>query len=175
MAFTESIKWNGRSIRDLFTEITEVRGRGKPGIDSAGVDLHGSHGRLAFKQRYKPRIIEIEGTIEGASHATLMDNIDSVKSLFAMEDELLPPGNRSITDGMLYGKLEFGDDSERYYKAVFDGVLELPEISHQWMNNTLKRVRARFRCDDPFAYSTTLSESTIPGLANKFTTERWKP
>lgn len=168
MAFTDSIKWNGKSIRDLFAEITEVRGRGKPALKTSGVDVPGRHGRIAFKQTYKPRVIEIEGTIEGSSHASLMSNIENVKSLFAMEDETLPPGEESIADGMKYGRLEFGDETDRHYRAVFDGIFEFPELSHRWMSNDMKLFRARFRCDDPFSYGNTLSEVTMSGKANEF-------
>lgn len=168
MAFSDSIKWNGKSIRDLFAEITEVRGRGKPALKTTGVDVPGRHGRIAFKQTYKPRVIEIEGTIEGSSHASLMSNIENVKSLFAMEDETLPPGEESIVDGMKYGRLEFGDETDRHYRAVFDGILEFPELSHRWMSNDMKHFRARFRCDDPFSYSNTQSEVSMSAKANEF-------
>ena len=151
MAFTDSIKWNGKSLRDYFAEITDVKGRGKPRVNVKGISIPGRHGQMAFKQTYKPRIIEIEGTVEGTSHSNLMSNIDNLKSLFAMEDELLPTRNRTISDGMEYGRLEFGDESGRYYNAVFDGIFDLPEISHRWMSNDIKRFRARFRCDEPFA------------------------
>ncbi|MCH8289105.1 MAG: phage tail family protein, partial [Candidatus Marinimicrobia bacterium] len=168
MAFSDSIKWNGKSIRDLFAEITEVRGRGKPALKTSDVDLPGRHGRITFKQTYKPRVIEIEGTIEGSSHASLMSNIENVKSLFAMEDETLPPGEESIADGMKYGRLEFGDESGRHYRAVFDGIFEFPELSHRWMSNDMKLFRARFRCDDPFSYGNTISEVTMSAKANEF-------
>ena len=75
MAFTDSIKWNGKSIRDFFLEITNVSGRGKPAVEVKSVSIPGRHGQIAFKQTYKPRIIELEGTIEGVYHATLMSNI----------------------------------------------------------------------------------------------------
>lgn len=168
MAFTDSIKWNGKSIRDLFTEITQVKGHGKPPVEVRSVAIPGRHGRIAFKQTYKPRIIEIEGTIEGVSHATLMSNIESLKSLFAMEDETLSPGEESITDRFKYGRLEFGDESDRHYNAVFDSVFELQDISHQWMRNEMKLIRARFRCDEPFAISNTISEATMAGNADEF-------
>lgn len=168
MAFTDSIKWNGKSIRDLFTEITHVSGRGKPPVEVKSVAIPGRHGRIAFKQTYKPRIIEIEGTIEGVSHATLMSNIENLKSLFAMEDETVSPGEESITDGFKYGRLEFGDESDRHYNAVFDSVFELRDISHQWMRNEMKLIRARFRCDEPFAISNALTEATMTGNADEF-------
>ena len=170
MAFTDSIKWNGKSLRDYFAEITEVMGRGKPRVNVKGISIPGRHGQMAFKQTYKPRIIEIEGTVEGTSHSNLMSNIDNLKSLFAMEDELLPTGNRTISDGMEYGRLEFGDESGRYYNAVFDGIFDLPEISHRWMSNDIKRFRARFRCDEPFAVASALSEATMAGSADEFKT-----
>ncbi|MCH8305624.1 MAG: phage tail family protein, partial [Candidatus Marinimicrobia bacterium] len=168
MAFTDSIKWNGKSIRDFFLEITNVSGRGKPAVEVKSVSVPGRHGQIAFKQTYKPRIIEIEGTIEGVSHATLMSNIDNLKSLFAMEDELLSPGEESITDSFKYGKLEFGDESDRHYNAVFDSVFEVPDISHQWMRNEMKLFRARFRCDEPFAISNSITEATMAGSVDEF-------
>ena len=168
MAFTDSIKWNGKSIRDLFTEITQVKGRGKPSVEVKSVAIPGRHGRIAFNQTYKPRIIEIEGTIEGVSHATLMNNIENLKSLFAMEDETVSPGEESITDRFKYGRLEFGDESDRHYDAVFDSVFELQDISHQWMRNEMKLIRARFRCDEPFAIANAPTEATMAGNADEF-------
>ncbi len=168
MAFTDSIKWNGKSIRDLFAEITHVKGRGKPPVDVKSAAVPGRHGRIALKQTYRPRIIEIAGTIEGVSHATLMSNIENLKSLFAMQDEMLSPGEESITDGFKYGKLEFGDESDRHYNAVFDGIFELQDISHQWMRNEIKLIRVRFRCDEPFAISNSLTEATMAGKADEF-------
>ena len=168
MAFTDSIKWNGKSIRDLFTEITRVKGRGKPPVEVKSVAIPGRHGRIAFNQTYKPRIIEIEGTIEGVSHATLMNNIENLKSLFAMEDETVSPGEESITDRFKYGRLDFGDEPDRHYDAVFDSVFELQDISHQWMSNEMKLIRARFRCDEPFAISNVLTEATMTGNADGF-------
>ena len=85
-----------------------------------------------------------------------------------MEDEMRPPGDESITDGIKYGRLEFGDETDRHYNAVFDSVFELPDISHQWMSNEMKLFRARFRCDEPFAISNTLTEATMAGRADEF-------
>ena len=53
---------------------------------------------------------------------------------------------------------------------MFDGLFDLPEISHRWMNNDIKRFRARFRCDDPFAIASSLSEATMTGSADEFKT-----
>lgn len=168
MAFQDSITLNGKSIRDFFTEITEVKGRGQPNVRRQTVKILGRHGEANFGQEYQPRIFEINGTIEGASHATLMDNISELKNLFAMNDQLLTSGEQTIADGAEHGKLIFGDESDRYYKAIYDGVMLVPEISHRWFQNDLKRVRMRLRADDPFAYATTLSEVTMGGSADEF-------
>ena len=138
MALTDSIKFNGKSIRDFLAEGVKVTGRGKPKVNPIGVNIAGRHGKFIGSQTYAPRIITIEGHISGASHASVMQNIDNIKSLFAMDDEPVPTGNESIVDGIPYGKLEFGDETDRYYNAIFDGMFDITEISQRWMQNDLK-------------------------------------
>ena len=64
MAVADSIKFNGKSIRDFLTEITKISGRGKPRVTPIGVKIAGRHGKFIGSQTYQPRIITIEGTIE---------------------------------------------------------------------------------------------------------------
>ncbi|MCH7928403.1 MAG: phage tail family protein, partial [Candidatus Dadabacteria bacterium] len=168
MAFADSIKFNGKSIRDFLTEIIQVRGRGIPRIRRRSSRIIGRHGEFTFGQVYDSRIIKISGYVEGGSHATLMSNIDEIKNLFKMDDQILATGDESISDGVRYGKLEFGDESDRYYRAIYNGTYVLSEISHQWFTNDLKKIEIEFRCDDPFAYATSLSESTMAGSADEF-------
>ena len=168
MAVADSILFNGKSIRDFLGEITKISGRGKPPVNPIGLNIAGRHGKFVGSQTYKPRTIIIEGTVEGTSHSDLLANIDNLKSLFAMDDEPVPTGNESIVDGVKYGKLEFGDETDRYYNAIFDGIFEIPDISHGWMRNDMKKIRIRLRCDDPFAYATAFSEATIGSAADTF-------
>ncbi len=168
MPFTDSILFNGKSIRDFLTEIIEVKGRGKPKVRKRSSLIIGRHGDFVFGQTFAPRIIRIAGYLEGASHATLMLNIDNIKNLFRMDDQILATGEESISDGVEYGKLEFGDESDRYYRAIYSGVYILTEISQRWFSNDLKRIEIELRCDDPFAYAVSLSEATMSGSADEF-------
>ena len=61
MAFADSIKFNGKSIRDFLGEVTLVTGRGKPTVKSFGVPIAGRHGNFVGSQQYNARTILIEG------------------------------------------------------------------------------------------------------------------
>lgn len=168
MAFLDSIKWQGKSIRDFVTEVTEVKGRGQPMVSHRRLRIPGRHGEFTFGAKYEPRIIEISGHISGTSHADMIANINSLKDLFAMNDNIIALGNEQLSDVALEGKLEFGDETDRYYKAVFDGVFILSDISHRWMLNDLIKFTIRFLCHDPFKQGNFITSATMDGSADEF-------
>ncbi|MCH7496004.1 MAG: phage tail family protein, partial [Candidatus Marinimicrobia bacterium] len=168
MAFTDSIKWNGKSIRDFGAEITDVKGRGKPEVRRKSLSIAGRHGELTFGTKYLPRRIELDGHMEGASHTTLLGDIVNLKSLFSMRESIEALGNEQLSDTDLIGKLEFGDETDRHYRAQYDGIFGLRDISPRWMKNTVIRFGVKFLCTDPFAYDNVLTEVTMAGNADEF-------
>lgn len=168
MALLNSIIWNGKSIRDFGAEITDVKGRGKPEVRRKSLSIQGRHGELTFGTKYLPRRIELDGYVEGASHTTLLGDIDNIKNLFSMRDSIEALGNEQLSDTDLYGKLEFGDQTDRHYRAQYDGIFGLRDISARWMKNDFIRFGVRFLCTDPFAYDNTLTEVTMTPSADAF-------
>ena len=168
MALLDSIKWNGKSIRDFGAEITDVKGRGKPEVRRKSLSIAGRHGELTVGTKYLPRRIELDGYVEGATHTTLLGDIDNIKNLFSMRDSIEALGNEQLSDTDLYGKLEFGDQTDRHYRAQYDGIFGLRDISPRWMKNDLIRFGIRFLCTDPFAYENILTEVTMAGSADEF-------
>lgn len=115
----------GRDVLDFDHETTSIKGR---------------DGQYFYGATYKPREIEVQVRLTGFSNIGMRKQYERLNLLlFSRKPQ----------------KLVFGDDSERYYNAVFYKVKK-PELEDA--NDTV--IKLHFMCYDPFKYTEPKTETT---------------
>lgn len=108
----------GRDVLDFHHETANIKGR---------------DGQYLYGATYKEREIEIQVRLTGYTDLGMRKQYERLnRLLFSREAK----------------KLEFGDDGERYYKAIFSKVKK-PELEDA--NDTV--IKLHFICYDPFKYT----------------------
>lgn len=108
----------GRDVLDFHHETTTIKGR---------------DGQYLYGATYKEREIEIQVKLTGFTDLGMRKQYERLnRLLFSRQAK----------------KLEFGDDPERYYKAIFSKVKK-PELEDA--NDTV--IKLHFICHDPFKYT----------------------
>ena len=108
----------GRDVLDFDHETTSIKGR---------------DGQYFYGATYKQREIEVQVRLTGSSNIGMRKQYERLnRLLFSRKPQ----------------KLVFGDDSERYYNAVFYKVKK-PELEDA--NDTV--IKLHFMCYDPFKYT----------------------
>lgn len=115
----------GRDVLDFRHETTTIKGR---------------DGQYLYGATYKEREIEVQVRLTGYTDLGMRKQYERLnRLLFSREDK----------------KLVFGDDTERYYKAIFSKVKK-PELEDA--NDTV--IKLHFVCYDPFKYTESKTETT---------------
>ena len=108
----------GRDVLDFNHETTKIKGR---------------DGQYLYGSTYKEREIEVQVRLTGYTDLGMRKQYERLnRLLFSRQAK----------------KLEFGDDGERYYKAIFSKVKK-PELEDA--NDTV--IKLHFICYDPFKYT----------------------
>ena len=108
----------GRDVLDFHHETANIKGR---------------DGQYLYGATYKEREIEIQVRLTGYTDLGMRKQYERLnRLLFSRQAK----------------KLEFGDDGERYYKAIFSKVKK-PELEDA--NDTV--IKLHFVCYDPFKYT----------------------
>ena len=163
-----SAKFNGIDFADngFFLSQNGISGRGLPSIRLNQREVAGIDGVVDFGPQYGPRRITMTGVVwSSSSHADLISKLESLKQLFAHFSDEIYEGGR-LGPNSRTGVLEFGDQTDRYYRAVYDGTFQINSVG-PWRVTQMVEVTVAFYCPDPYAYTkavrTTLHASSVAG------------
>lgn len=118
--------------------VANTKGRDLLNFVHDTADVNGRHGRYYYGQVYDVREIEVTVLLSGKSDEMMRKQYESLNALLYATSPK---------------KLVFGDDSDRYYRAVFSKSSVNKEVSNSMF------LTLTFTCHDPFKYSLTKSQS----------------
>jgi phage-related protein len=151
MALTTSIKINGIDIRAAYgVEILSKQGFGNPPFGKSLTAYSNKAGGFQGNSYYQPRTIKLSGEIRAADHDTLITYIEYLKDLLYAG----PDGKRNLI-------IEFGDETDRYYKAsvISNDIVMAPPI----LTSCYSTIEIALSIDESFAAINDFVLQQIPG------------
>jgi len=140
--------WDGTSVLTKgFT--THYADRELPEEDRGIIETQ-RDGGIEVSKRYPPRIIPVEGRLEGSSYANLKGTIVPAFYSFLQTDSDV--------------QLIFSDETDRYFNAQFKKMRTVKSES------IFRILEIDFICADPFSYNTTADTDTQTGVVANDTT-----
>ncbi|MDD5013720.1 MAG: phage tail family protein [Atribacterota bacterium] len=107
-------------------------------------------GEIEVRKKFSPRIIKVEGRLEGTSYSNLVTSIIPAFSSFLYKDSDV--------------QLIFSDEDDRYFNA------QVNKITTRGYYSAWRFIDIEFICADPFAYDTTADTDSQTGITSNNTT-----